>query len=103
MFVIEIDSNALQQIPGDDVLRELSKQVGNCAMQLGVELGLSMVEIEQTLFKYSKDMYSQTLDVLIKWEKNREVKPTIRILMKAMQASDPRGLDFLGKKYDLFC
>ena len=44
-------------------------------------------------------MYSQTLDILIKWEKNREVKPTIRILMKAMQASDPRGLDFLVKKY----
>jgi hypothetical protein len=46
-----------------DVLRELSKQVGNCAMQLGVELGLSMVEIEETLFKLSKDMYSQTFDV----------------------------------------
>jgi hypothetical protein len=27
-------------------LKELSEQVGNCAMQLGVELGLSMVEIE---------------------------------------------------------
>ena len=54
MFVIEIDSNALQQIPGDDVLRELSKQVGNCAMQLGVELGLSMVEIEQTLLNIQR-------------------------------------------------
>jgi hypothetical protein len=48
LFVIDIDNIALQQIPEDDVLRELSKQVGNCAMQLGVELGLSMVE---TLYK----------------------------------------------------
>ena len=80
-------------------MKELSEQVGNCAMQLGVELGLSMVEIEETLFKLSKDMYSQTFDVLQKWKKNREVKPIIRILMKAMQASDPRGLEFLIDKY----
>jgi hypothetical protein len=99
LFVIDIDSIALQQIPDDDVLRELSNEVGNCAMQLGVELGLRMVEIEQTLFEYSKVIFSQTFDVLKKWKKNREVKPTIRILMKAMQASDPRGLDFLVKKY----
>ena len=99
MFVIDIDNIALQQIPDDDVLRDLSKQVGNCAMQLGVELGLSMVDIEQTLFKYSKDIFSQTFDVLKKWKKSCEVKPTIRILMKAMQASDPRGLEFLIDKY----
>jgi hypothetical protein len=80
-------------------LKELSEQVGNCAMQLGVELELSMMEIEQTLFKYSKDIFSQTFDVLKKWKYSRKVKPTIRILMKAMQASDPRGLVFLNLKY----
>ena len=99
MFVIDIDNIGLQQPPDDVVLRELSSQVGNCAIQLGVELGLSMVEIEETLFKLSKDMYSQTFDVLQKWKKKWEVKPTIRILMKAMQASDPRGLQFLIDKY----
>jgi hypothetical protein len=52
----------------DDALKELSEQVGNCAMQLGVELGLSMAEIEQTLVKYSKDIFSQTFDVLKKWK-----------------------------------
>ena len=90
---------ALQQIPDDDVLRQLSQEVGNCAVQLGVELGLRMVEIEETLFKLSKDMYSQTFDVLQKWKKKREVKTTIRILMKAMQASDPRGLEYLTNLY----
>ena len=99
MFVIDIDNIALQQIPDDDVLRELSNELGNCAMQLGVELGLRMVEIEQTLFEYSKVTFSQTFDVLKKWKKIRVVKPTIRILMKAMQASDPRGLEFLVEKY----
>jgi hypothetical protein len=99
LFVIDIDNIALQQIPDDEVLRELSKQVGNCAMQLGVELGLSMVKIEETLTNYSKDMFKRNFHVLIKWKKSCEVKPTIRILMKAMQASDPRGLEFLIDKY----
>jgi hypothetical protein len=66
-------------------LKELSAQVGNCAIQLGVELGLSMVDIEESLFKYSKDMFSQTFDVLKKWKNLRKVKPTIRILMRAFQ------------------
>ena len=57
-------------------------------MQLGVELGLSMVEIEQTLFKYSKDIFSQTFDVLKKWKYSRKVKPTIRILMRAINSSE---------------
>ena len=68
-------------------------------MQLGVELGLSMAEIEQTLVKYSKDIFSQTFDVLKKWKNLRKVKPTIRILMRAFQANDSRGLDFLRAKY----
>jgi hypothetical protein len=80
-------------------LKELSEQVGNCAMQLGIELGLSMVDIEESLFKYSKDMLSQTVDVLKKWKYSSKVKPTIRILMRAIQASDPRGLMFLRDKY----
>jgi hypothetical protein len=81
-------------------LKELSAQVGNCAIQLGVELGLSMVEIEESLFKYSRDMFSQTFDVLKKWKYSRKVKPTIRILMRAIQANDSRGLMFLRDKYN---
>jgi hypothetical protein len=68
-------------------------------MQLGVELGLSMVDIEQTLFMYSKDIFSQTFDDLKKWKYSRKAKPTIRILMRAIQASDSRGLVFLRNKY----
>ena len=90
---IGIHKDVLQRIPDDDLLEELSRQVGNCAMQLGVALGLSMVDIEESLFKYSKDMFSQTFDVLKKWNNSRkEVMPTICILMRAMQESDSRGL-----------
>jgi hypothetical protein len=80
-------------------LKELSEQVRNCAVQLGVELGLSMVKIEETLSNYSKDMFSRTCDVLKKWKYSSKVKPTIRILMRAFQAIDPRGYKFLSDKY----
>jgi hypothetical protein len=40
-----------------------------------------------------------TFDVLKKWKYSRKVKPTIRILMRAIQASDPRELMFLRDKY----
>jgi hypothetical protein len=46
-----------------------------------------------------KDIFSQTFDVLKKWKYSRKVKPTIRILMRAIQASDPRELMFLRDKY----
>jgi hypothetical protein len=101
--LIGIHKDALQRIPDDDLLEELSRQVGNCAVELGVALGLSMVDIEASLFKYSKDMFSQTFDVLKKWNNSRkEVMPTIFILMRAMQESDPRGIEFLRHKLTLF-
>ena len=97
---IGIHKDALQQIPNDVLLEELSHQVGNIAVELGVALGLSMVDIEDSLFKYSKDMFRQTFDVLKKWNNSRkEVMPTIYILMRAMQENDPRGLGFLRHKF----
>jgi hypothetical protein len=97
---IGIHKDALQCIPNDVLLEELSRQVGNYAVQLGVSLGLSMVDIEDSLFKYSKNMFGQTFDVLKKWNNSRkEVMPTIYILMRAMQENDPRGLRFLRHKF----
>ena len=96
---IGINNDALKQIPDDDVLKDLSEKVGNCAMQLGVELGLNMVDIEDSFTKYPKAMFCRTFDVLKKWKNSGKVKPTNCILMKGMQQSDPRGLMFLIGKY----
>jgi hypothetical protein len=38
-YFLDVANSVLQEIPEDDVLQELSKNVGNCAMHLGVELG----------------------------------------------------------------
>jgi hypothetical protein len=98
-YFLEIASRALQEIPEDDVLKYLSKEVGNCATHLGVELGLSMAAIEKILYKYPKSIFKQTFRVMKKWKKSSKIKATIFMLMKAFQSADGRGLGFLRNKY----
>ena len=80
-------------------MKYLSKEVGNCAIHLGVELGLSMAAIEGILYKYPKSMFKQTFGVMKKWKKSSNIKATILMLMKAFQSADGRGLVFLRNKY----
>jgi hypothetical protein len=97
---IGIHKDTLQWIPDDVLLEKLSRQVGNCAVELGVQLELNMVDIEESLFRHPKNMYDQTCDVLKKWNNSRkDVKPTICILMRAMLEIDSRGFWFLRRKF----
>ena len=95
---LDIANIALQETPEDDVLKDLSEHVGNCAMHLGVELGLHMAAIEEILYRYPKDMFQQTFNVMKKWKTSSKVK-TILMLMKVFQLVDARGLTFLREKY----
>jgi hypothetical protein len=97
-YFLGIATMALQEIPKDDVLWDLSREVGNCAMHLGVELGLSMATIEETLKRCRNITFEETFDVMKKWKTSSKVK-TILVLMKAFQSADGRGLHFLRKKY----
>ena len=96
--MIDIPNSAIQEIPEDDVLEDVTKTVGPCVIHLGVELGLDMVKIEETLVKYPKSMYEQTFDVLKKWQSSGDVK-TISMLMKAFKLVDRKGILFLRDKY----
>lgn len=94
-------NTALKQEPDNDTLYELSRNIGNCALHLGVELGLATVEIESTIFKYSKDIFDQNYDILIKW-RNTGSKKTLRSLMQALlQIADLRGIRFLDNKFSI--
>jgi hypothetical protein len=97
-YFLDIAEMALQEIPKDDVLWDLSREVGNCAMHLGVELELSMATIEETLKRCRNITFEETFDVMKKWKTSSKVK-TILMLMKAFQSADGRGLYFLRKKY----
>jgi hypothetical protein len=97
-YFLDYANSALQEIPKDDVLLALSKEVGDCAIHLGVELELCMLAIKRIIYKYPKDTFGQTFGVMKEWRSSSEVK-TIPILMKAFQSADTRGVNFLRKKY----
>ena len=79
-------------------MHELSRTVGNCAMHLGIELGLSMATIEETLKRCRNITFDEIFDVMKKWKTSSKVT-TILMLMKAFQSADGRGLMFLRNKY----
>ena len=98
-YFLDYANSELQEIPKDDVLLALSQQVGNCAIHLGVELGLCMAVIESILYKYPKDMFGETFGVMKEWTSSSKDKTTILMLMKAFQSADTRGVHFLIEKY----
>lgn len=77
------------------------KLIGDCVVHLGVELGLSICNIKETMHNFPRDMNGQINDLLVKWKnwgKYNKVKPTIYRLMttlKHVKASE--GLEFLKK------
>jgi hypothetical protein len=69
-------------------------------MHLGVELGLCMPTIERICIEYPNKISKQVLGVMKEWKENSiNAKPTILLLMKAMQSADGKGLSFLRKIY----
>jgi hypothetical protein len=93
-YFLDIADIALQEIPEDDVLQDLSDEVSNCAMHIVVELGLSMTAIERILNKYPKGTSKQAFGAMKEWKSSSKVKTTILMLMKAMESADGGGLSF---------
>ena len=98
-YFLDIANSALQKIPEDDVLQDLSTKFVDGALHLGVELGLPMATIEEILLKNKKSYFGQNLGVMEEWKRSKEVKPTILMLMKAFQHVDGKGVTFLAQKY----
>ncbi|CAG2208653.1 unnamed protein product [Mytilus edulis] len=92
--LFEIEDINLQAIPSDQHLKELSNQIGNCPLQLGIELGLSFTEVDQSLFSFPKDLSGLVEDILKKWKRNSKVK-TIHSLMLALERVNAGGIRYL--------
>lgn len=89
----------MEEIPSDEVLKMLSREMGNCIIQLGLELGLSFSSIQETMYKYPKDMYKQLYDILKKWKLSSE--PTVFNLIKVLKQIQSGGIKFLREQYKL--
>ncbi|VDI11029.1 Hypothetical predicted protein [Mytilus galloprovincialis] len=97
--LVDIADVRLQEIPHDDVLNGLSKHLGNCAILLGIELGITITSIDETMTRHPRDMYLQIEDILRKWKSSRKVKPTIYRLMLAVERVYSGGLSYLKDIY----
>ncbi|CAC5367953.1 KCTD2_5_17 [Mytilus coruscus] len=78
-----IPDDILDCIPSDEILDRLAPLIGKIVFQLGIELGLSVEEIESIKEKFDRDLTAQNKEVLFTWRKDRTVKPTIRVLEQA--------------------
>ncbi|CAG2200448.1 unnamed protein product [Mytilus edulis] len=101
--VLYVSEIRLQSTVDDDVLTELPKHIGNCVIHLGIELGLTVEDIEATMYNYPKDMYSQIASVLRIWKRSSQT-PTVFALLKALQHVKSGGLSYLcqrGNKFNI--
>jgi hypothetical protein len=97
-YFLENENIKLQEPPDDKVLEDLSAKLGDCALHLGVELGLSMAAIKRILKKCENDIKKETLCVMKEWKDSSQDK-TILMLMKALQSADGTGFKTLTEKY----
>ncbi|XP_052080481.1 uncharacterized protein LOC127718476 [Mytilus californianus] len=103
--LVEIAENRLQDVPSDDVINTLTekKLIGDCVVHLGVELGISIGDIKETMHNFPKDLNGQINDLLVKWknwEKSDRTKPTIyRLMVTLKRIKSAAGLAFVKKAY----
>ena len=97
-YFLENENIALQETPDDKVLENLSAKLGDCALHLGIELGLSMAEIKRILKMCEQDSKKETLCVMKEWKNSGEDR-TILMLMKALHSADGTGFKTLTEKY----
>ncbi|CAG2223106.1 unnamed protein product [Mytilus edulis] len=97
----KIANISLQDVPSDDVISSLTekKLIGDCIVHLGVELGLGINSIKETIVNNPRNLYGQIHNLLIKW-KSGKVKSTIYRLMIALKnVKASEGLAFVMKTY----
>ncbi|XP_063436884.1 uncharacterized protein LOC134718320 [Mytilus trossulus] len=81
--ISSIQDDILDSIPTDELLDNISTKIGKMVFQLGIELGLSIADLEN-IDKCNCDLTAQSKDVLFRWRGDRSIKPTIRVLEKAL-------------------
>ncbi|XP_071138156.1 uncharacterized protein [Mytilus edulis] len=78
-----IPDDILDSIPTDEILDNISPQIGKMVFQLGTELGLSIADLEN-IDKCNCDLTAQSKEVLFTWRRDKLVRPTIRVLEQAL-------------------
>ncbi|VDI01153.1 Hypothetical predicted protein [Mytilus galloprovincialis] len=80
----------LQLRPSISNTQKLPDHIGNQTFQLGIELGLSVVEMQQIESNHVTNLRSQTEEVLNKWRRLPEA--TYEVLEKALHLEETIGM-----------
>lgn len=106
-FLTDKFHSRLLDVPSDGILESLTEKnlIGDCVVHLGVELGLSIGEIRDTMYNFPRKLNLQIYDLLVKW-KNRNVinrgKPTIyRLMVALLGVKAAAALVYIKKIYDV--
>lgn len=75
----------LKMTPTLHALQKLSNHIGDKSMQLGIELGFDIPEIQSIQHKYSNKLLEQTKEILRRWRKFENANTNCTILVKALQ------------------
>lgn len=92
-------------MPSDVVINGLTKEnlIGDCVVHFGVELGLSIGNIKETMHNFPRNLNGQIHNLVVKWKTQKQhekVKPTIYRLMVALKrVRAAEGLAFVKKSY----
>lgn len=76
-------------------MSDLSQRLGSGTVQLGIELGLNLAEIEQSCYNCPR-LQELNKDILLKWKNKSRVKTT-RCLMMALQMVNNGGATHLNE------
>ncbi|XP_052063409.1 uncharacterized protein LOC127703064 isoform X4 [Mytilus californianus] len=79
-----MSDDILDFIPTDEIVDSLASKIGQKFFQLGIELGLSIGNLETIQEDHRSDLAAQNKKVLYEWRKDRSVKPTIGVLAQAL-------------------
>lgn len=79
------------------VLRYISNHIGDSSLQLGIELGLDISEVQHIQHQFKDKLLDQTREILRRWKQNQS-QPTVENLVKALfrigKASCLKGVQF---------
>lgn len=78
--MIGISEEVLASTPDESLLEDLSNRIANGNLQLGLELGLNGVKLQEIVYQHKTRLMEQTREILRTW---KILKQPLTVLAKA--------------------
>lgn len=88
ILLSDFSENILDVEPTLQSLKAVSDYIGNSSLQLGVELGLDVPQLENIQNQLKNKPLEQTREILTRWRASDQFTPSVRSLIKALYRID---------------